>query len=51
LQHLHTLGQLEQLRTHLRKHRTLWLQEAAFTKAVEGVTSISEISRATAKAT
>lgn len=43
-------GQLEQLRTHLRKQRTLWLQEAAFTKAVEGVTSISEISRATAKA-
>ncbi len=39
-------GQLDQLRNHLRKHRMLWLQEAALAKAVEGVTSIQEITRA-----
>lgn len=42
-------GQLEQLKTHLRRQRTLWLQEAALAKAVEGVTSISEITRVFAK--
>lgn len=38
-------GELDQLRSHLRKHKALWLQEAALARAVEGVTSISEITR------
>lgn len=37
--------QLTQLRTHLRKQKMLWLQEAALNKAVEGVSSIAEITR------
>ncbi len=42
-------GQLEPLRAHLRKGRMLWLQEAALTKVVEGVTAIAEVSRAMGK--
>lgn len=42
-------GQLDQLRAHLRKQRMLWLQEAALTRVVEGVTSIAEIGRALSK--
>ena len=42
-------GQLDQLRAHLRKQRMLWLQEAALTRVVEGVTAIAEIGRALAK--
>ncbi len=38
-------GQLDQARAHLRKNRMLYLQESALTKVVEGVTSISEITR------
>ncbi|MCC6580417.1 MAG: Flp pilus assembly complex ATPase component TadA [Phycisphaeraceae bacterium] len=37
--------QLEQARSYLRKQRMLYLQETALTKVVEGVTSISEITR------
>ena len=39
-------GQLDQLRAHLRREKMHWLQEAALLKAVEGITSISEITRA-----
>jgi type II secretory ATPase GspE/PulE/Tfp pilus assembly ATPase PilB-like protein len=39
-------GQLEQLRAHLRKNKMLWLQEAGLSRAVEGVTSVSEVTRA-----
>jgi type II secretory ATPase GspE/PulE/Tfp pilus assembly ATPase PilB-like protein len=42
-------GQLDQLRAHLRKQKMLWLQEAALTRVVEGVTAIAEIGRALAK--
>jgi type II secretory ATPase GspE/PulE/Tfp pilus assembly ATPase PilB-like protein len=42
-------NQFEQLRAHVRKNKTMWLQEAALTKAVEGVTSIAEITRALSK--
>lgn len=42
-------NQYEQLRAHVRKNKTMWLQEAALTKAVEGVTSIAEITRALSK--
>ena len=42
-------GKLDQLRAHLRKNKMLWLQEAALHRAVEGITSISEITRALAK--
>ena len=42
--HLMT-GQLHHLRSHLRKRRMLWLQEAALANAVDGVTSIREITR------
>jgi len=38
--------QIDQLRAHLRKQKTLWLQEAALTKVIEGVTDIKEITRA-----
>ncbi len=33
------------LRGHLRKQKTLWLQEAAMAKVLEGTTAISEITR------
>ena len=42
-------GQLDQLRAHLRKQRMLWLQEAALTRVVEGVTAIAEVGRALTK--
>ncbi len=42
-------SQFDQLRLHLRKQRTLMLQEAALARAVEGVTSISEITRVLTK--
>lgn len=35
----------ERLRSHLRKNNTLWMQEAALEKVVEGVTDIKEITR------
>jgi len=38
-------GQMDQARAHLRKNRMMYLQEAALTRVVEGVTSISEITR------
>ncbi len=42
-------GQLDQVRAHLRKQRMLWLQEAALTRVVEGVTAIAEVGRVLAK--
>lgn len=41
--------QFDQLRTHLRKHKMLWLQEAALAKAIEGITTIDEITRVLGK--
>lgn len=38
-------GHFDQLRTHLRKKRMMLLQEAALGKVVQGVTTISEITR------
>jgi type II secretory ATPase GspE/PulE/Tfp pilus assembly ATPase PilB-like protein len=38
-------GQFDQLKSHLRKNRMLYMQEAALNLAAEGVTSVSEISR------
>ena len=35
----------ERLRSHLRKNNTVWLQEAALEKVVEGVTDIREVTR------
>ncbi len=37
--------QINQLRSYLRKQKMLWLQEVALTKVVEGITSISEVTR------
>jgi len=42
-------AQLDKLRAYLRKRKTMWLQEAALSRVVEGVTSISEIQRCFAK--
>lgn len=42
-------GQVDALRSHLRKQKMLWLQEAGVSKVVDGVTSISEITRAMGK--
>ncbi|QNN21120.1 Flp pilus assembly complex ATPase component TadA [Planctomycetales bacterium ZRK34] len=39
-------GDLEQLRAHVRRNKTLWLQEAALGAVVHGETSISEVMRA-----
>jgi len=39
-------GQLDQFRAHLRRAKMLYLQESALLKVVEGLTSISEITRA-----
>lgn len=39
-------GNFDNLRGHLRRLKMHWLQEAALYKALEGVTSISEITRA-----
>ena len=41
--------QLDQLRTHLRNHKMIWLQEAALAKAIEGTTAIDEITRVLGK--
>lgn len=40
----------DQLRAHLRKQKMLWLQEAALAKVVEGLTSISEVTRVMSEA-
>ncbi len=42
-------GDLDELRTHLRRQKMLQLQEAGIFKVVEGATSISEINRAMGK--
>jgi general secretion pathway protein E len=39
-------GDTSGLRSHLRKNRMLWLQEAALAKVVNGETSITEVMRA-----
>jgi len=39
-------GDLNGLRSHLRKQKMLWMQEAALAKVVSGETSISEVMRA-----
>jgi len=39
-------GDLSGLRSHLRKQKMLWMQEAALAKVVSGETSISEVMRA-----
>jgi type II secretory ATPase GspE/PulE/Tfp pilus assembly ATPase PilB-like protein len=38
-------GRLQDLRTHLRRQKTTWLQEAALSKLVQGVTSVKEVMR------
>ncbi len=38
------------LRTHLRRQRTLWLEEAALARVVDGTTSIGEVMRALGQA-
>ncbi|MEO0515634.1 MAG: hypothetical protein AAF086_10150 [Planctomycetota bacterium] len=38
-------AELDSLRLHLRKQKMLYLQEAALTKVVEGVTDIKEVTR------
>lgn len=42
-------GKTEALRTHLRRQKMMWLQEAALAKVVAGTTSISEITDMLAK--
>jgi len=42
-------GDIEQLRAHLRRQKTLWLQEAILGKVVNGVTSINEVLRVMGK--
>ncbi len=39
-------GQLDQFRAHARRRKMIYLQETALLKVVEGLTSISEITRA-----
>ena len=39
-------GQLDALRAHVRRRKTLWLEEAALQKVVAGLTSIREAMRA-----
>jgi len=41
--------QFDQLRAHLRNDKMIWLQEAALAKAIEGITSIDEITRVLGK--
>ncbi len=43
-------GNLNGLRSHVRKNKMLWLQEAALAKVVNGQTSISEVMRALGQA-
>lgn len=38
-------GEGEKLRAHLRKHRMVYLQEAALAKVVEGISDIKEVTR------
>jgi type II secretory ATPase GspE/PulE/Tfp pilus assembly ATPase PilB-like protein len=38
-------NEFDTLRLHLRKRKMLYLQEAALTKVVEGVTDIKEVTR------
>ncbi|MFI4859088.1 MAG: ATPase, T2SS/T4P/T4SS family [Phycisphaerales bacterium JB063] len=38
-------GEGEKLRAHLRKHRMIYLQEAALAKVVEGISDIKEVTR------
>ncbi|MEX0775904.1 MAG: ATPase, T2SS/T4P/T4SS family [Phycisphaeraceae bacterium] len=38
-------NQIDQLRTHLRKGRMLWLQEAAMARVIDGTTSVAEVRR------
>ena len=38
-------GNTDQLRSHLRKQKMLWMQEAALHKVVQGVTDIKEVTR------
>ena len=42
-------GDLDGLRTHLRRNKMLYLQEAGLAKVVEGITDIQEITRAMAE--
>ena len=37
--------QINQLRSQLRRSKMLWLQEVALAKAIEGITSITEVTR------
>ncbi|QDU34924.1 Type II secretion system protein E [Poriferisphaera corsica] len=39
-------GEMDKLKSHLRKQKMLYLQEAALAKVVEGVTDIKEVTRA-----
>lgn len=41
-------GQLNQFRAHLRRRKMVYLQEVALLKAVEGMTSVSEVNRSLA---
>lgn len=38
-------GEMDRLRSHLRKQKVLWLQEAALQKVVDGETDITELTR------
>ena len=40
------IGQIDHFRAHLRRNKMLYLQESSLLKVVEGLTSISEITRA-----
>lgn len=42
-------GKTDALRTHLRRQKMMWLQEAALAKVVAGTTSISEVTQTLAK--
>jgi len=44
-------GDLNGLRSHLRKQKMLWMQEAALAKVVSGETSITEVMRALGEGT
>lgn len=42
-------GKIDELRSHLRRKKTLWLQEAALAKVVNGSTAIAEVMRVMTK--
>lgn len=42
-------GKIDELRSHLRRNKTLWLQEAALAKVVNGSTAIAEVMRTMSK--